>query len=238
MAKVLLGAAVLSLAWGGCVSVPNVDIDRSASTPIKRIAVLGVREPANIQVANLGGAAGAFGLIGGLVQGATNADHSKQFAAVLTQQKISFSETLLSAVEKSLKEDGIDVTLARDQKPKLAADGKSDDYSDVHVEADAILSLWFGVIGYMSPPNSTHYQPWVLIKARLLDAKTKKDIYYKTFCIGYEMKIKNAVLLPADDKYRYSSFDELMAHANDASAGLVNCAGITAKQIGLDFKNP
>jgi hypothetical protein len=128
------------------------------------------------------------------------------------------------------------VTVAGDQKPKLAADGKSDDYSDVHVDADAILSIWFGVVGYMSSPYSTHYEPWVLVKARLLDAKTKKDIYFKTFCVGYKMKIENVVALPADPKYRYGSFDDLMAHTDDAAAGLVNCEEMVAKQIGSDLK--
>jgi len=232
LAAVGLAAALLS----GCASVPNIEADKAAATQIKRIAVLGIHEPANVQVANLGGAAGAFGLVGGLIQGTTNADHSKQFAEALQQRKQSLSEPMLAAVTQSLKEDGFEVMVAADQKPKLAADGKSDDYSDVHVDADAILSVWFGVVGYMSSPYSTHYEPWVLVKARLLDAKTKKDIYFKTFCVGYKMKIENVVPLPADPKYRYGSFDDLMAHTGDAAAGLVDCGEIVAKRIGADLK--
>jgi hypothetical protein len=232
----LAGSTLAMLLLSGCVSVPNIEADKTVAAQIKRVVVLGIHEPANVQVANIGGAPMAFGAIGGLIQGATNVDHSKQFAEALRQQKQSLSEPMLTAITQSLREDGFEVTVAADQKPKLAADGKSDDYSDVHVDADAILSVWFGVVGYMSSPYSTHYEPWVLIKARLLDAKTKKDIYFKTFCVGYKMKIENAVMLPADPKYRYSSFDDLMAHTSDAAAGLVNCEEITAKQIGLDLK--
>jgi len=228
----VLVAALLS----GCASVPNVEADKAATTQMKRVAVLGIREPGNVEVVNIGGAAGAFGLIGGLIQGSTNADHSKQFVEALRKQKQSLSEPMLAAVTQSLKEDGFEVTVAADLKPKLAADGKSDDYSDVHVDADAMLSVWFGVVGYMSSPYSSHYEPWVLIKARLLDAKTKKDIYFKTFCVGYKMKIENVVQLPAGPKYRYDSFDDLMAHTNDAAAGLVDCAEIVAKRIGSDLK--
>ncbi len=231
--------AVVSIAevlLSGCASVPNIEADKAAATQIKRIAVLGIREPANVQVVNLGGAAGAFGLVGGLIQGSTNADHSKQFVEAMRQRKTSLSEPMLAAVTQSLKDDGIEVTVAVDQKPKLAADGKSDDYSDVRVEADAILSVWFGVVGYMSSPYSTHYEPWVLVKARLLDAKTKRDIYFKTFCVGYKMKIENVVPLPADPKYRYGSFDDLMVHTSDAVAGLVDCEEIAAKRIGADLR--
>jgi hypothetical protein len=242
--KILRHVPELSLAVGsltaallaGCASVPKVEVDAAAATQIKRVAVLRVAEPTNVQVANLGGAAGAFGLVGGLIQGTTNADHSKQFVEALRQRKTSLSEPMLAAVTQSFKGDGFEVTVARDQKPKLAADGKSDDYSEVHVDADAILSVWFGVVGYMSAPNSTHYEPWVLIKARLLDAKTKKDIYFKTFCVGYKMKIENVMPLPADPKYRYGSFDDLMAHTSDAAAGLVDCGEIVAKRIGADLK--
>jgi hypothetical protein len=218
----------------GCVTAPNVDIDKG--NQIKSIAVLAIPQPQNVQMANIGGAAGAFGLVGGLVQGETDASHAKQLVDVLNQKKTPLAETLLTGISQSLKDDGFDVSVERVQKVKPAADGKSDDYSDIHVEADAILSVWFAVVGYMSPPNSTHYIPWVAIKARLLDAKTKKTIYEKTFCVGYEMKIKNAVLIPADSRYRYGSFSELMAHVDEAIAGLLSCEESAAKRIGEDLK--
>jgi hypothetical protein len=141
----LAGGTLAVLLLSGCASVPNIEADKTAAAQIKRVAVLGIHEPANVQVANIGGAAMAFGAIGGLIEGTTNASHSKQFAEALNQQKRSLSEPLLAAVTQSLKEDGFEVTVASDQKPKLAADGKSDDYSEVHVDADAILSVWFGV---------------------------------------------------------------------------------------------
>ena len=81
-----------------------------------------------------------------------------------------------------------------------------------------------------------HYEPSVLVKARLLDAKTKKDIYFKTFCVGYKMKIENAVMLPADTRFRFGSFDDLMAHADEAVAGLVSCEELTANRIGWDLR--
>jgi hypothetical protein len=236
LSRSMILGPLLCLVIAGCASVPNIEADKSTANQIKSIAVLAINQPRNVQVANIGGAAGAFGLVGGLIQGGTNADHAKQFADVLNKQKAPLGETMLAGVEQSLKDAGYAVTVIRDQKVKLGADGKSDDYSDVHVDDDAILSVWFTVVGYMSSPYSTHYEPWVVIKARLLEAKTKKDIYYKTFCVGYKMKIENAVMLPADGRYRYASFDDLMARVNDAIAGLVNCEEIAAKHIGQDLK--
>lgn len=229
--------ALISLALAGCVSVPNIEMPHASASSIKRIALLKTPTPVprNVLVMNMGGAAMAFGVVGGLVQGGTNANHSKQFAAVLAKYP-SLSEEMMADVERSLKADGYDVTVVRDQAPKPSADGKGDDYSAVHVDADAILSVWFGVVGYVSGPYSAHYEPAVIVKARLLDAKTKRDLYFKTFCVGYKMKIENAVMIPADPQYRFGSFDDLMARADDAVAGLLSCEKLTADRIGWDLR--
>jgi hypothetical protein len=47
---------------------------------MKKIALLSIPEPGEVPVANLGGAAGAFGCIGGLVQADVNLGQAKQFA--------------------------------------------------------------------------------------------------------------------------------------------------------------
>jgi len=87
----------------------------------------------------------------------------------------------------------------------------------------------------MSSPYSAHYEPWVLVKARLLDAKTKKDLYFKT-----------SVWLQAEDRecrdasgrlpIRFGSFDDLIAHSDDAIAGIVSCEKLTADRIGSDLR--
>jgi hypothetical protein len=50
------------------------------------------------------------------------------------------------------------------------------------------------------------------------------------------MKIENAVMLPADTRFRFGSFDDLMAHADEAVAGLVSCEELTANRIGWDLR--
>ena len=82
--------------------------------------------------------------------------------------------------------------------------------------ADAILSVWSRSIGYVSPPNSTHYLPSGVVKVRLLDSKTKSDIYYKTFVFGWKLSIKDSIYLETDPKYRYRSIDQFKASEDEA----------------------
>ena len=53
----LAGGTLAVLLLSGCASVPNIEADTAAAAQIKRVAVLGIHEPANVQVANIGGAA-------------------------------------------------------------------------------------------------------------------------------------------------------------------------------------
>jgi len=236
--KTVLGLFVFTMAGlflSGCVTVPNVDADRAATNRIKKIALLAVPPPREIPVANLGGASSAFGLVGGLVQAGVNSSQAKQFAEFLASKKIDLAQTFEAAVVTALKEDGFEMTVERNQKPKVAADGKSDDYSEVKVDADAILSIWSVTFGYVSPPNTTHYAPSGVVKVRLLDAKTKADLYYKTFVIGWKLPMKESVYLESDGKFRYKSIGEFTAHEDEAVEGLFETQQLVARKIKTDL---
>ena len=231
-AAVLLSGPIL----GGCVSAPKIEIEKETAATLKRIAVLDIHEPHNFQVANLGGAAAAFGIAGALVQVSTNADHAKQFVAVLKERRISFAADLQAAVVKALQADGFQVSLAPGQHPRLAADGKTLDYSDVRVDADAFLNVSYFQIGYFSDQWSSQYFPSVAVRVRLIDAKSKIDLYYKTVWIGHKLPIKNIVYLDPNPKYRYGSFDALMQAEEEAVAGLMDSQAAVASEIGDELR--
>ena len=151
------GIVVLScVLLGGCVTAPHVEADRNAVARLRRIALLSIPEPREIPVANMGGAASAFGLVGGLVQANNNLGQAKQFADYLKSKNLDIGRHFEDEIAGSLRDAGYEVVLVTDQKPKVASDGKSDDYSGIHVDADAILSIWSRSFGYVSPPSTTH----------------------------------------------------------------------------------
>jgi len=233
-------AAVFSVFTQGayCAPVQKMDIDKAVKSQIKRIALIPIGEPQNVQVIYIGGAAGAFGILGGLAQGSENAEQSKKFVSVIKDIKPTLSETLTIALTQALKEDGYEVSIADGQRPKYLADKKTLDFTEIKVDADTILCVGYGAVGYMcsSASFSARYQPWVIIKIQMVDAKTKKDIYSKLFSYGHETRIRNAVKLPADKKYNYKSSDDIMAHSIDAFGGIVDGEKAVAKEVGGDLR--
>jgi hypothetical protein len=122
----------------------------------------------------------------------------------------------------------------QDQKPKLAADGKSADYTSIKTDADSILHVWFTSFGYVSPPESSDFIPWVVVRARLIDAKTKQDMYFKTFACGWDVK-NNSVHVVSDEVYRYGSFDALNAAFNQSVQGIKSCETAIVANITKDL---
>jgi len=228
-------SVVSGLLLGGCVSAPSVDADRNATGRMKRIALLSIPEPSEVPVANIGGGAGAFGLVGGLIQADVNLGQAEQFAQYLKSKKLDVARHFDEEVTRSLREAGYDVILVTDQRPKVAADGKSDDYSEVHVDADAILSIWSKSFGYISPPNSTHYQPSGVVAVRLLDARTKADIYFKTYVVGWKLHIKESIYLETDEKYRYRSIDKFKESEDEAIEGLFEAEHLISQHVAQDL---
>lgn len=218
----------------GCASLPKNDLTAQNREKLHSIAVLQVSEPRAENVWNLGGAAGAFGLVGGIVQAGINSSHSTTYTQKAASEKILFAPIVNDGIVSRLSSDGYQIVKLSDQKVKLSADGKSDDYSAIQTDADAILNVWFTSFGYVSPPESTDFMPWVVVRARLLDAKTKQDMYFKTFACGYDIKA-NSVHIDAEATYRYGSFSKLEDQFDQSVTGLQACEQAVVAMIGQEF---
>ena len=196
--------------------------------------MLKVIEPTSQSVVNLGGAAGAFGLIGALAQNNLNEVHSKAYSELVHHRTVAFASPLESGISAQLRSAGYSVSSV-DLRPPVRTDGRALDYSAVDVGDDAILHIWFTTLGYLSPPNKIAFQPWITVRVRLLEARTKKDLYFKTFTCGYQPTTEGIVHLNSDPRFEYDAFDALMAKVDDSIAGLHECNRAIATRIAGDF---
>lgn len=230
----LAAGFVVTTLLTGCASLPKTDLSVNNRQKLHSIAMMDVREPKAESVVNFGGAAGAFGLIGGLVQGGVNASHTSTYSERVVSEKITFAPVIGDSLTTRLSDSGYQVVALHNQTVKLSSDGKSDDYSDVKTDADAILNVWITSFGYVSPPNTSDFIPWVVIRARVLDAKSREDMYFKTFACGWDIK-HDSIHIEADNKYRYGSFGTLTDQFDQSVAGLKDCEQAVVAAIGQDL---
>ncbi len=228
---------VLSIvALTGCISIPRQEFVKSANENIKKIAIIQA-EPSELRVVNFGGASGAFGLIGAAIAAADQESKSSDFTREMSRQNLTMGKQLGQTVEAQLRTYGYDVTLLSNQRPVVIDEAESQfDYSKITTDADAILHVWFAGVGYVSPPDSTQYIPQVGVRARLVSAKTRTQLFYQAFMYGWKVNIENMAYVPADAKYAYDDFDALMSRSSEAAEGLQNATSAISMRIGYALK--
>jgi hypothetical protein len=224
----------VAFALVSCAIAPTIDANRTGLAGVKRVAVVDLDRPNNAVVQNFG-LAGGFGAIGGAIQGASNDDNSKVFTASIAKHIPTLNQALVSSVMDVLTKQGYEVTVIKDQKPSPGTDKKIWDLSKIHTDADAVLVVWAPLCGYVSPPNSLHYEPQVMIRVQLTKKRSQENLYLKTFFVGYKAASISAENLPAGTGNRYKSFEDLNLHASEAADGLIACEKIGAEKIGQDL---
>ena len=226
----VLGSAVLV----GCVTVPKVEYARGGA---RSVALLSIVEPMSYPVMNIGGPSGMFGLVGGLVQAGLNDAHTKSYTALLQGRRVAFASTLESDVAATLEATGQSV-LRLDARPAVGADGRTVDYASVRTDADAIVHVWFTTVGYLSPPRSASFQPWVGVRVRMLDARSRQDLYFKTFACGYVPRAENVVVVvPPGGLVEYDTFDKLVGDLDGSIAALDACRREVVAQVRRDIES-
>jgi hypothetical protein len=247
--KLVSLSSFFMLLLSGCASLPNTGLDTSNQQKIQSITILPVVAPGHISVENMG-IAGGFGLVGGLIQESINKSHADDYSTHVADSKINFATIIkdrtsevLSAggykVSSSPAEQGSEINYKElDAIPSAGGMGRYADpvdYTKIQTNADATLSIWFTSIGYVSLVQTIHFTPLVGVRVRLVDARTKQELYFKTFSCGWDVQ-RGTVYVPADKKYSYLTFDELGNRDFDQSIeGLENCEDKIASLIGQDL---
>ena len=223
---------IVAVAVCACATAPKIELESQHA--VKTVAMVRIAEPPAQPVLNLGGVAGAFGLIGGLAQNSLNEAHTKAYSELVRQRNPAFASSFEADIAAQLRAAGFDVS-ASDARPLMQSDGRNADYSSIDVPQDAILHAWFTILGYVSPPSKIAFQPWVTVRVRMVDARKKNDLYFKTFTCGYESLTEGVVRVRSDPRFEYDSFDALTDRVDESIAGLTACNRAIAVQVASDF---
>lgn len=245
---------VLTFFLCGCVSIPQQKFDAANNAGIKKIALLQVPLPADYSVSyDAGGAGFAAGFLGGLVGGiivasivsADISSKSSTFTQKVKAKNLSLSAEMAHALERELRANHYDVVYLSDQKPELrdGEDGQVLDFSKIQTDADAILAVIVPLIGYRAVPSTSEepsgeqYVPWIRTHARLVARKNNTPLYIQLINYGPQLGKRDEIhYIPANPKYAFSSYDELLEKTDEAIQGLRKGIGPIAAKIASDLR--
>jgi hypothetical protein len=234
--KIALATAALCLA--GCSYLPKLGLHDSTppppppSKPIRSIAIVGIAEPQSEQILNVGT---ALGPSTDTTLSQPRIENSTIYTQMLAARKTLFVPDLVKTVSSALTEAGYHMIYMPEQRAFITPDGKSEDFSQVHTDADAILVIRFTGAGYVSSPLERSYQPWITMSARLLRNSNKQEVYFKTFSGGYQMTAESSVSLPSSSRYRYLYFHDLTESIDQSILGLKESVHDIAAYLGNDL---
>ena len=241
----------------GCANIGKVKFDKAANTNIKKIALLRVDEPRRFilnaprtRLDTTAGAAqtagaGALGCLGigvlpitmySLVTSAARSTISNpddnDFQKALNDHQIHFGPAMVESLRQELTKKGYDFIYLKDQSLMVGGDEKGNYLSHIQSDADAILFVSIGVVGYSATGNKKgEYKPTVSVHARLIDSRSKKIIYSGIFRVGElsgGVNVEN--MLPVEG-YKYNSLDTLLKDINEAAQGIIDCHRKIAARI-------
>ncbi len=234
--KFAIAAVFLSLA--GCSLMPKFGAHApppappEPAKPVRSIAIVNIAEPQSEQILNVGT---ALGPSNDTTLSQPRVENSNTYTQMLAARKTMFAPELANVLGNALTASGYRVTYLPDQKTFITADGKSEDLSQIHTDADAVLVIRFTGAGYVSSPLERSYQPWITLSARLIRRSNRQDIYFKTFSGGYQMTTESSVSLPSSSRYRYLYFSDLTKAIDESIQGLRESVRDIAEYLGNDL---
>ena len=231
--KALLAALAL-VALAGCATPEKVALNKEAAGEVDTVTLVVAPDPKKYTISNLAHPGLMFGLVGGAIAAADQANKENRFARIAHSEKFSVSSALAKAVEQKLVAAGYKVRLQDGQWEEK--DGKLSLQADKFpAEAGAILVVSPTIVGFVAGyTDKTHYLPTIHAAATLL-GKDRKTALYKGFhSTGWQ---------PNGEAWRhtkaqktFADFDALVAQPKESTAALELSAEAISTSIAEDLR--
>ncbi len=220
----------------GCAAKP-VPYDRTTAADIKTIGIVTPSYPEGPYVVLAGNVGQSFGLIGALIEAGMQASRESDFKKAIAPHKFSVDETCLGELTARLEEQGYTVVVVPQTRSKQ--DFLEKYPADQEPKVDAYLDLVVNY-GYISAGiGATPYRPTVFANARLVKA-SDSSVLMKDLVIynpvGPYGANQEAVTIPPDPTYSFSTFDELVRDPAAAVKGMQVALQESVKTVGQLLK--
>ncbi len=198
---------------------------------VQRVAMVKVEEP-KLEIKKNGGVGAFLGPIGVLVEKDYLKTKMAEFTNSTQDHKLLLGSKMSTALQKELSASGYKVTVLPDDIKSADIDDLDDlDYSKIQSGDDAILHVYYDYAGFFSNYTSLTYQPQLHITMKLIAMKDKTELVDETIAYGTDARKETNDSVPADPKYAYSTFNELIEKAPEAEEGLDKGVEALAKHV-------
>ncbi|PWF42677.1 hypothetical protein C7C56_022520 [Massilia glaciei] len=204
----------------------------AATQATKVVSLLGVSDPTLILIRDLTGKS----MLSFEADRKIELDANRRFEQAVKDRNFKFAGVMVDALTREFKKKNVTLTYLKDQKGKLAADGKSDEYSAVKVGTDTFLVVWFGPVGFLNIAKpKMAYKPLLVVNAKLIDAKTQRMLFLKTYNAGYAAAIKGVENVELDMRYTFPDVDKAMKRIDLGFEGYTAAEKLIAERIVRDI---
>lgn len=237
----LLLFAVMMLVCGftlGCANkgAAKVEEEKPPRAPVKKIALLPIKEPLKFTLDKSQPALAFLGGLGMLIGATDTSWKSDKFTQAMRSQPIAVGNDLLASVEAELVAQGFEVVTLRDLDLGYA-DPSDFDYQKVKADADALVHVWIKQAGVDSPTTSATYKPRLNIRAKVLSTLDYEKLYDEDFDYGSDALKADEGNIPANPKYRWGTFGTLFEKLNEVTEALQVGAKLLGPQVAKSIRN-
>ncbi|MES3023301.1 MAG: hypothetical protein V4857_17190 [Pseudomonadota bacterium] len=223
-------AAIAAACIAGQVGAANAPPPGTAA--IKAVSLIELSDPALFLIRDLTGKS----LLSFEADRKHEAEMGRNFEQAVKERNFKFAGVMVDALMREFKKKNVALVYLKDQTPKLAADGKSDDYTGMKIGTDSFLMVWFGPIGFLNIAKpKMAYKPLLVVNAKLVDVKTQRVLFLKTYNAGYSAAINGVENVELDMRYTFPDVDNAMKRIGFAFEGYAAAEKLIAERIVRDI---
>jgi hypothetical protein len=218
----------------GCSSTPKVEEVTVKRSPIAKIAIVEVTDPATLSVENRGGPLDLLALPGFVVTKKIQQERSAFLASALRNNSLKLGQEMSVALSEKLTAAGYVVEVLKDVK-RMPDDPDEVDLEKITTDAEAILVAKFKTVGLYSGQFSTKFIPRLNTEVQLVARKDLSDLYSQSIHYGADARKVAEDQIPSDSKYSYASFGDAVERQSELVEslrdGVSKTAALVASQI-------
>lgn len=223
----------------GCASNSKFISYQKSDTPIKSVTLLRV-DPVPYLFMNVDGIL-TSGIIGGLISAQATKERAEKFNELIDKDGYKLNEHVVSAIQRSLNENGIKVNYRNDLN--VGARGvelKAEDFSKIGVADDFLMSAVITYAGFADTGKLfNNFEPTLNVGILIFDKKRDSIVYAQPLTAGWRNRFfytNHAKIGNENDDYEFTSMSDITENFPKVKEGFTKGSDVIADMLAKQLK--